>query len=177
MRKIIKRNFHFSACKRYRWSLDLVVSEKKKDLIFIGLNPSLSDYDFLDNTTKKIIRISEKYNYGKIKLINLFGLISRSPELLLKHNDPIGNLNNYIIDLSLKYWSKSIYCDLWVGWGNKGSLFKRDQEIKNVLKKYTLIKKKTFNKPVYPLTIKKTKSNHPVHPLYCLDNSELKEFY
>jgi len=65
----LERNCLISANKIYRWSLSYKISKSKKEIIFIGLNPSLSDAVFLDNTTKKIIKISKNNNYGKVKLI------------------------------------------------------------------------------------------------------------
>ncbi len=171
--KIIDCNCFFSDCRSYRWSLDLKISLKKKEIIFIGLNPSKSNKTFLDNTTKKIIKICNKYNYGKIKLINLFGLVSTSPNLLQKHYDPIGFLNNKVIENNLKYWSKSINCDIWIGWGNKGTLFDRDIQVYTIIKKYISFKKKTFARNTELLLISKTKYNNPKHPLYCPDNSKL----
>jgi len=50
----LERNCLISANKLYRWSLSYKISKSKKEIIFIGLNPSLSDEVFLDNTTKKI---------------------------------------------------------------------------------------------------------------------------
>ena len=174
--KIIDWNCFFSDCKTYRWSLDLKISLSKREIIFIGLNPSKSNHTFLDNTTKKIIKISDKYNYGKIRLINLFGLISTSPKLLQMHNDPIGFLNNKVIECNINHWSNSMNCDLWIGWGNKGNLFDRDIQVYNIIKKYICIKKKKFSKNTNPLLINKTKNNNPMHPLYCPDSSKLLKF-
>jgi len=171
--KIINWNCFFSDCKFYRWSLELEISLKKKEIIFIGLNPSITNEYLLDNTTKKIINICDKYNYGKIKLINLFGLISPSPKLLKTHADPVGFLNNKVIENNINYWSKSINCDLWIGWGNKGKLFNRDIQVYKTIKKYISVKKKNFSKNTNLLLIKKTKNNNPIHPLYCPNNSEL----
>ena len=170
--KIIYWNCFFSDCKSYRWSLDLKISSSKKEIIFIGLNPSKSNQTFIDNTTKKIIKICNKYNYGKIKLINLFGLVSTSPKLLQIHNDPIGFLNNKVIENNINYWSKSFNCDLWIGWGNKGTLFDRDIHVYKIIKKSIVIKK-NFSRNTKPLMINKTKHNNPMHPLYCPDNSKL----
>ena len=83
---MIKKSCNISTCGRYRWTLDLEISEESKQIIFIGLNPSLSSETFTDNTTKKIINISKKYSYGKVKIINLFGLISTSPKSLFSDN-------------------------------------------------------------------------------------------
>ena len=79
----LERNCLISANKLYRWSLSYKISKSKKEIIFIGLNPSLSDEVFLDNTTKKVIKISKNNNYGKVRLINLFALISSKPENFL----------------------------------------------------------------------------------------------
>ncbi len=170
--KIINWKCKFSNCMSYRWTLDLKISLIKKEIIFIGLNPSKSNQTLLDNTTKKIIKICDKYNYGMIRLINLFGLVSTSPKLLQIHNDPIGFLNNKVIEYNINYWSKSINCDLWIGWGNKGTLFDRDIQVYKIIKKYISYKNKNFSRNTKPLLIKKTKYNNPMHPLYCPDNSK-----
>jgi len=174
--KIIDCNCFFSDCQSYRWSIDLKISLSKKEIIFVGLNPSKSNHAFLDNTTKKIIKICNKYNYGNIKLINLFGLVSTSPKLLQVHNDPIGFLNNKVIENNINYWSKTINCDLWIGWGNKGTLFNRDVQVYKIIKKYIFLKKKKFSRNTKPLHINKTIFNNPMHPLYCPDNSKLLKF-
>ena len=176
IKEIISYKFNFSPCKLYRWSLDLKISSKNKKIIFIGLNPSNSNEIYLDNTTKKIIKICYKNNYGEIKLINLFGLISSSPKILDKHKDPIGILNNNIIKKFINLWTKSINCDLWIGWGNKGTLFDRDLYIFKILEESFIKKKRNFSYCRNALFIKKTKYNNPIHPLYCKDNSVLKEF-
>ena len=175
-KNIIGWNCFFSDCKFYRWLLELDISLKKKEIIFIGLNPSISNAYLLDNTTKKIINICDKYNYGKIKLINLFGLISTCPKVLKTHRDPVGFLNNKVIENNINYWSKSINCDLWIGWGNKGKLYNRDIQVYKIIKKYISIKKKKFSKNTNPLLINKTKCNNPRHPLYCPNNAKLLEF-
>jgi len=104
---ILERNCLISENKQYRWSLSYKISKSTKEIIFIGLNPSLSDTVFLDNTTKKIIKISKNNNYGKVKLINLFALISSNPKKLFNHNNPVGYLNNNYIYKNLKYWSEN----------------------------------------------------------------------
>ena len=169
-----ERDCLISKNKAYRWSLSFKISKSKKEMIFIGLNPSLSDFDFIDNTSKKIIKISKNHNYGKIKIINLFALISKTPNKLLVHQKPIGYLNNKFINQNLKYWSQNKNCDLWLGWGNNGTFLKRDQKISKKIIKFYSIKNKNFVKPLGPLFIKKTNKNNPIHPLYCRDNSNLQ---
>tara|TARA_B100000212_G_scaffold144551_1_gene108697 strand:- start:524 stop:1048 length:525 start_codon:yes stop_codon:yes gene_type:complete len=165
-----------SECRQYRWILEFQISNNHKEVIFIGLNPSLSDNKFIDNTTKKIIKISSFHKYGKIKIINLFALISKNPENLKTHKDPIGFYNDLYIKSSLRYWSGNIDCDLWLGWGNKGILFSRNEQVLKILAKYKNFKKQQFLNSYEPLIIRKTKSNNPIHPLYCLDNSKLIKY-
>ena len=170
----LEKNCLISTNKLYRWSLSYKISRSVNEIIFIGLNPSLSDSVFMDNTTKKIIKISKKHNYGTVKLINLFALISRNPKKLFNHKNPVGYLNNDHIYKHLKYWSEYKNCDLWLGWGNKGNFLNRNKKILKKIMKYYSIKKKNFDNPLGPLFIKKTIKDNPIHPLYCSDNSILK---
>ncbi len=170
----IERSCLISANNEYRWSLSFKITKSKKEIIFIGLNPSLSDSNFIDNTTRKIIKICKNYNYGNLKIINLFALISKNPDELLIHQKPVGYLNNKFINKSLKYWSENKNCHLWLGWGNNGIFFNRNKKIyKKIVNSYS-IKKDNFENPLGPLFIKKTKKQNPIHPLYCSDNSLLK---
>ena len=169
-----ERNCLISKSKEYRWSLSFKISKSKKEIIFIGLNPSLSDSNYTDNTTRKIIKICKNYNYGKLKIINLFALISRTPDKLLIHKKPVGYLNNRFINKNLKYWSENNNCDLWMGWGNNGTFFKRNQKISKKIMNFYATKKNNFVNPLGPLFIKKTKKENPIHPLYCSDNSTLQ---
>ena len=170
----IERNCSISKNKEYRWSLSCKISDSKKEIIFIGLNPSLSDSVYVDNTTKKIIKIVRNYNYGKVEIINLFALISSNPKKLFIHKKPVGYLNNEFIYGNLKHWSENKNCDLWLGWGNKGIFLDRNKKVSKMIKKYYSIKKINFEKPLGPLFIKKTMKHNPIHPLYCSDNSTLQ---
>ena len=165
-----------SECRVYRWILEFQISNNQKELIFIGLNPSLSDEKFTDNTTKKIIKISTYNKYGKLKIINLFALITKNPDKLKTHKDPVGFKNNEVIRSSLKYWSNNINCDLWLGWGNKGMIYSRNQKILSLLVRYQNLKYKTFLESFAPLIIRKTKHDNPIHPLYCSDKSKFIKY-
>ncbi len=172
---MIQINSSRSKCHTYRWTLDLDFSDKDNKLIFIGLNPSLSDSYFLDNTTKKILHIAQRNNYGKVKIINLFGIISKDPRILFLHENPIGNQNNKVIEESIKFWSENVKCNLWLGWGNNGIYLNRNKYVYKLIKKYFDLKKNNFKNTFGPLLLRKTKFNHPMHPLYCSNNSALIE--
>ena len=170
----MERSCLISTNKEYRWSLGFKINKSKKEMIFIGLNPSLSDSTYIDNTTRKIIKICNNYNYGNLKIINLFALISKTPDKLLTHKKPVGYLNNKFINKSLKYWSENKNCHLWLGWGNKGIFLNRNYNISKKIMNFYSIKKDNFVNPLGPLFIKKTKKQNPIHPLYCSDNSSLQ---
>ena len=65
---------------------------------------------------------------------------------------------------------------MWLGWGNKGNLFSRNEYVLKVLEKYKKLKQKRFLDAYEPLIISKTKVNNPIHPLYCRDNSKFIKF-
>ena len=170
----MERSCLISTNKKYRWSLSFKINKSKKEIIFIGLNPSLSDLNYIDNTTRKIIKICNNYNYGNLKIINLFALISKTPDKLFNHKKPVGYLNNKFINKSLKYWSENKNCHLWLGWGNKGTFLNRNYNISKKIMNFYSIKKDNFVNPLGPLFIKKTKKQNPIHPLYCSNNSVLQ---
>ena len=87
------------------------------------------DCFFNKKRSKRFIKISKTNNYGKVKLINLFALISSKPEKLFNHKNPVGYLNNNHIYKNLKHWSENKNCDLWLGWGNKGKFLNRNKKI------------------------------------------------
>ena len=170
----MERSCLISTNKEYRWSLSFKINKSKKEIIFIGLNPSLSDLNYIDNTTRKIIKICKNYKYGNIKIINLFALISKTPDKLFTHKKPVGYLNNKFINKSLKHWSENKNCHLWLGWGNKGIFLNRNYNISKKIMNFYSIKKDNFVNPLGPLFIKKTKKQNPIHPLYCSNNSVLQ---
>ena len=170
----MEKSCFISANKKYRWSLSFKIDNSKKEIIFIGLNPSLSDSNYIDNTTKKIIKICRNHNYGNLKIINLFALISKTPDKLFIHKKPVGYLNNMFINKSLRYWSENKNCHLWLGWGNKGIFQNRNYKISKKIMNFYSIKKDNFVNPLGPLFIKKTKKQNPIHPLYCSNNSVLQ---
>ena len=110
----------FSSCKEYRWSLTKFINHSKKELVFIGLNPSIGTDNVNDRTICRLISFAESWGYGSLKILNLFAKISTQPSILKSCNDPIGPKNDYVLKNSIRYWSKSSKCDLWLGWGVNG---------------------------------------------------------
>ena len=164
----MERSCLISTNKEYRWSLSFKINKSKKEIIFIGLNPSLSDLNYIDNTTRKIIKICKNYNYGNIKIINLFALISKTPNKLFTHKKPVGYLNNKFINKSLKYWSENKNCHLWLGWGNKGIFLNRNYKISKKIMNFYSIKKKQFCESFRSAFYKKNKKTKSYTPVILL---------
>ncbi len=167
----------FSRCRFYRWILKRELSSGKKSLVFIGLNPSKANSFNNDRTLVRIINFCSRWNYNNIYIINLFGLISKSPSQLSKSNDPIGGNNDLITLLTLQFWLKNINCDLWLGWGDKGHLNGRDREVLKIIKKLSTFNSYEKNYSRRILSLGLSKKGNPRHPLYMPNESLLRPLY
>ena len=166
----------FSECGSYRWILKREFSSGNKTIVFIGLNPSKANSSNNDRTLIRIINFCSRWNYKNIYIINLFGLISKSPNQLLKSNDPIGENNDLIILKSLEFWRENTYCDLWLGWGDKGQLNGRDRKVLKLIKNFSNFKSNENNYSKRVLSLGLSKKGNPRHPLYMPNQSILRKF-
>ena len=166
----------FSECRSYRWILKRELSSGRKTVVFIGLNPSKANSSNNDKTLTRIINFCSRWNYKNIYVINLFGLISKSPSKLLKSKDPVGENNDLITLKALEFWRENINCDLWLGWGDKGQLYKRDRMVLKLIKDFSKIEKKENNYSRRVLSLGYTNKGSPRHPLYMPNKSFLKQF-
>jgi len=165
----------FSECRSYRWILKRELLSGKKTVVFIGLNPSKANSSNNDRTLVRIINFCSRWNYKNIYIINLFGLISKSPSLLSKSLDPVGNHNNLITLKVLEFWSENINCDLWLGWGDKGQLNGRDLKVLEIIKNLSNFKSnENYSKRILSLGL--SKKGNPLHPLYMPNESFLRPF-
>ena len=104
----------FSKCGSYRWILKRELLVAKKTLVYFGLNPSKANSFNNDKTLIRIINFSSRWNYKNIYIINLFGLIAKSPLQLSKSKDSIVLNNDLITLITLQFWWKNINFDF--GW-------------------------------------------------------------
>ncbi len=166
----------FSESRSYRWILKRELLSGNKSVVFIGLNPSSANSFNNDMTLRRIINFCSKWDYKNIYIINLFGLISKSPVQLSKSNDPIGGNNDLITLKSLKFWSEDSNCDLWLGWGDKGQFKGRDQKVIKLIKKFSNIKSSGNYLSKSALCLGLSKKGNPRHPLYMPNSSVLRRF-
>jgi len=166
----------FSECGSYRWILKRELLSGKKTIVFIGLNPSKANSSNNDRTLVRIINFCSRWNYKNIYIINLFGLISKSPIQLSKSNDPIGKNNDLITLKSLEFWREDSNCDLWLGWGDKGQLKGRDRKVLKLIKNFSNLKSNENNYSKRVLSLGLSKKGNPRHPLYMSNQSFLRKF-
>ena len=166
----------FSKCGSYRWILKRELLCGHKTIVFIGLNPSKANSRSNDRTLKRIINFCYRWNYKKIYIVNLFGLISKSPSRLSKTKDPIGGNNDLITLITLQFWRQNINCDLWLGWGDKGQLNGRNLEVLKIIKNLSDLRSDENNYCKRILSLGLTKRGNPRHPLYMPNESFLRPF-
>jgi hypothetical protein len=77
--EIIKKSAIFSACQTYRYSLTRIWNDKKKPIIFIGLNPSTADENNDDPTIRKCVHYSYQWGFGGLIMVNLFAFRATLP--------------------------------------------------------------------------------------------------
>jgi len=145
-------------------------------LIFIGLNPSKANSANNDMTLIRLLNFSSRWDYKNIYVINLFGLISKSPYQLSKSKDPVGDNNNLITLKALEFWKTNINCDLWLGWGDKGQLYRRDTMVLKFIKNLSKLDSNKNNHFSRVLSLGLTQKGSPRHPLYMPKESFLKPF-
>ena len=160
----------------YRWILKRELLSGKKTIIFIGLNPSKANSFNNDMTLVRIINFCSRWDYKNIYIINLFGLISKSPIQLSKNKDPIGKNNDLIILKSLKFWCENTNCDLWLGWGDKGKLNGRGFEVLKLIRNLSNLKSNEINHSKRVFSLGLSKKGNPRHPLYMPNDSLLRPF-
>ena len=165
-----------SECKSYRWILKRELLTGKKKVVFFGLNPSIANSVSNDRTLLRLISFCKKWDYRNIYIINLFGLISKSPNQLKRCTDPLGKNNDLVTILLLEFWCKNIDCDLWLGWGDKGGLNNRDVSVLNFIRNLSDLNLTETNPSKRILSLGLTQKGNPRHPLYMPNNSQLKPF-
>ncbi|QNI59386.1 hypothetical protein SynBIOSU31_02522 [Synechococcus sp. BIOS-U3-1] len=164
----------FSPCGHYRWMLRRSIRMPSRDdpcklLLFVGLNPSLADAGRDDPTLRRLQGFARDWGYHQLVVLNVFGRISPSPRALRRCDDSVGLDTDPVLNSWFQSWSRSPACDLWLGWGEAGSLYRRDDQVVTMLA--TALALRFQGAP--PLVIGTTRSGQPRHPLYVAAGSRL----
>lgn len=146
-----------SPCGTYRYMLErhwTNIREHGQTVVWVMLNPSTADAETDDRTIRKCIEFSKRWGYSALTVVNLFALRSSTPKALYKHPDPIGEVNDTIIEIA----ATSAYTGVVVAaWGQHGAHQNRGLIVSARLRELEST----------PMRIgPPTKGGHPWHPLY-----------
>lgn len=153
-----QKGAEFSEDKTRRFSLWRIWDKTKPMVMFIGLNPSTTNYETDDPTIESVRRISTTNGYGGFYMTNLFTIISSNPDILKDKKQ----LSGFIHDVGVLYNVRQKCYSVVFAWGN----FKEANGRGNEVKKYF----------TNALCIGKNKNGSPKHPLFQKGNIILSNF-
>ena len=144
-----------SVCNHYRYQLTRELQKFPSEwcLPWVMLNPSTADATEDDPTIKRIMEFSQRWGYGKIKVVNLFAYRASKPEIMKLAADPVGPENNHYLH---QMFTEVGYGDVMVAWGNEADP-KRVEEFMHIARCYPNARL---------LALVNNKNGSPKHPLY-----------
>jgi hypothetical protein len=147
----IERTALFDVTGQYRYSLQRLWQPQGPEVAFVMLNPSRADAERDDPTLQACIRFAQRWAYGSLVVVNLFGYCTAYPDALKKVADPVGPENDVYLMAAVERSHQVV-----LAWGNGGCLGGRDRIILNKLKAHSA--KLTY--------LQLNRSGQPRHPLY-----------
>jgi hypothetical protein len=136
---------------KYRYWLERKLSSPiKNTCVFIMLNPSTADAELDDPTIRRCKGFAERFQCGKLVVVNLFAYRATRPADLYKAKDPVGKENDKHLAKALAL-PGMIIC----GWGAN-----------DVNDRAARLKAMADWQKVNLCCLGKTKSGAPKHPLY-----------
>jgi hypothetical protein len=158
----------FSACRSYRYTLlhsfrkesDEFIGvdlppEQRRQVMWIGLNPSTADEQRLDPTLRRVRGFSHQWGFNTFIMTNVFAFRATLPKDMRKAPDPIGSENDRVLIETARACEHVVAC--WGGLSNfPRSLRHRAASIRIMLR--------DAGRPVQCLGCNDDGS--PKHPLY-----------
>ncbi|MEO6567289.1 MAG: DUF1643 domain-containing protein [Opitutaceae bacterium] len=143
-----------SECGRFRYTLEHVMEPDLplRQVMWIGLHPSLIDDVSRDPTLRRIEAFSLRLGYTAFVVTNLFAMRTSRPLELVSAEDPIGPENDAVLRSMAKSSEAIVAC-----WGSNGALRKREDRVTAMLRNVT-------SKPMQSLS--RNGDGSPKHPLY-----------
>lgn len=151
------RSAVFSPCRQYRYKLERVWNPRRPTVAFIALNPSTADESIDDPTIRRCMSFAGVWGFGGLVMLNLFAFRATDPTELCRRSEIIGDENDFHIKQAAGAVVKVI-----AAWGNQGSLMRRDQDVRAMVR------------PLYHLGL--TKQGQPKHPLYLRRATQPEEW-
>ena len=157
----VRKSAFIDSSGQYRYWLTREWNDGLPRLGICMLNPSTADHEKDDQTLRKCIGFAKSWEFGSLKVVNLFALRSSSPKALKHASDPVGPLNAYAI-----LEAASEVETMLVAWGSHGGLMDRDRAVLDLLK----------GQPLKLVCLGKTKFGKPKHPLYISGSAQFIQF-
>lgn len=157
----------------FRYLLTRLWDDKLPPLVVIGLNPSVADDKIDDRTIAKLTRLARRWNFGSLRMLNLFAYRATDPERMkaaLKDGKPVdpigGDFNDRVILQecrgAIEQGGKVI-----AGWGNHGTHNDRSAHVVKMLRENGI-----------PFHVFKLNDNgEPAHPLYLPEQTLVPVLY
>ncbi|MGB8700183.1 MAG: DUF1643 domain-containing protein [Thermosynechococcaceae cyanobacterium] len=149
----------FDATGQYRYTLWREWDARRSRLCIVMLNPSEADETHNDPTIRRCIAFGQRLGYGSVEIVNLFAYRTPYPQALKQALDPIGSENDQHL-LQASHRSR----ELVLAWGNWGSLWERDRQVRQLLAGTTC----------YCFGLNRT--GQPRHPLYLPRATQLMPY-
>ncbi len=86
----------FSEDRKYRYALWRIWDPTKPLVMFIGVNPSTANEVKTDATITRVRNFASDWGYGGFYMMNLFGIVSKYPEVLVTDPNPVGDNNGWL---------------------------------------------------------------------------------
>ncbi len=150
---------------QFRYLLDHTIDETvpsyaRKTVVFIMLNPSIANESQLDPTLRRCRGFTQRLGGHHMTILNLFAFRATLPKDMLAAPDPIGPLNDSIIEKTV---AREGVLHVIAGWGCHGTHLGRDRQVMELLAGRLSC-------------LRLTKEGHPSHPLYLPAASPLLSF-
>lgn len=157
----LERDALLSDCGRYRYLLRRTWDHGLPMALYVMLNPSTADAEIDDPTIRSCIRLAKGLNYGSFEVVNLFAFRATDPAKLARTADPVGPLNDDIIEIAI------MRCDMAIcAWGAYQGAVDRGRSVGSRLRQH---------RPAI-FCFGKTKRGAPKHPLYVKGGTPLEVF-
>jgi hypothetical protein len=150
----------------YRYRLWRVWGDGNKRVVFVGINPSTADAKDDDPTIRKEIGFAQRWGFGALDKVNLFGWRDTDQCGLLEVPNPVGVENDCRILQALDHASLVVLC-----WGRGKTAAVRHLVDERVRREQHML---YHYGPAERVTLGTTDDGYPRHPLMLAYSTPLE---
>lgn len=147
----------FSEDRKYRYALWRVWNHNLPILLQIGLNPSDANEIKNDPTITRGMTRANRERFGAFLMANLYAYVSTNPDVLLNHDNTIGEYTDYYLKQMIEMSDRQL-----CGWGSFKPVQTRAPIVLNMIKQ--------------PYCVGINADGQPKHPLYISYDTPMKRY-